>query len=213
MENRNIKRKMGYLGLKVNYKVFLIIRLISSLILFFLVLLLCKYGFILAPICTLIYFFTIEYIIIDRSISLRKAELESDALEFFPIFLLSLKDGRNVKKALQVSTSIVDNKLSTEFKKALNEIEIGKSVEEVLVQMKRYIPSDSINNIVSSIVEVNRVGSNINDSVNLQLDYILQKNRKKIVNRYKSVPLIMAIYSIIFVLIVLFILIFFNIFK
>lgn len=213
MEGRRLENNFKYLGGKVNYKVFECFRLVTSVIIFGLVLIFFKYGFILAPICALIYYFLIYYLIIEKSIKLREAELEVDALEYFPIFLLSLKDGRNVKKAISVSTEIVDNNLSKEFKKVLNDVEIGKSLQEVLSLMQERIPSETIKTIIGFMIEANRVGTNIEDSVNTQLKYISLKRRNKIINRCKSTPLMMAIASIVFVLIIILILILFKVFS
>ncbi len=213
MEDKNLKRKLNYLGTRVNYKVFVYVRLVSSLVIFSLLVLFCNYGYIVAPIVTLIHYILIEYIVIDKGISIRKAELENDSLEFFPLFLLTLNSNKNVKKSLEISTEIVDNSISKEFKKVLDSVDIGKSLSEVLLDMNRIIPSDSINRIIINIMEAKDKGCNINDSVNSELDYLNTKRRNKIINKAKNLPLVMGIYSISLVFIMFFILIIFNIFS
>ena len=198
-----IKDKLNKLGYNINPLVFIYMRLISSLLLFIVLLFLVDYGYVVAPIVTVLYYVFIEVVVLDFSIKVRTKEIEYDALEFMPIFLLSLKSGRNVKKSLVYTTDIVDNTLSNEFKKVLYDEKIGKSLDEALMNLKLRIPSDLVVNMIVSIVEANRLGNNINDSINNQLSYIEDKKKKGILNSYKVVPLKMAIASVIFVFLVI----------
>lgn len=198
-----IKDKLNKLGYNINPLIFIYMRLISSLLLFIVLLFLVDYGYVVAPIVTVLYYVFIEVVVLDFSIKVRVKEIEYDALEFMPIFLLSLKSGRNVKKSLVYTTDIVDNTLSNEFKKVLYDEKIGKSLDEALMNLKSRIPSDLVVNMIVSIVEANRLGNNINDSINNQLSYIEDKKKKGILNSYKVVPLKMAIASVIFVFLVI----------
>ena len=157
------------------------------------------------------YYFGIEYIVLNCTIKLRKSELEYDALEFFPIFLLALNGERNIKKALILSCNAVDNNLSSEFKRVLYDEMIGKSLDESLILLKSRIPSLFITNIIVSIIEANRMGNSISDSVKIQLKYIEDKKNKRILSYYKSIPLKMAIISMFFVFAILCLMILCNI--
>ena len=198
-----IKDKLNKLGYNINPLIFIYMRLVSSLLLFIVLLFLVDYGYVVAPIVTVLYYILIEVVVLDFSIKVRVKEIEYDALEFMPIFLLSLKSGRNVKKSLIYTTDIVDNTLANEFKKVLYDEKIGKSLDEALMNLKLRIPSDLVVNMIVSIVEANRLGNNINDSINNQLSYIEDKKKKGILNSYKVVPLKMAIASVIFVFLVI----------
>lgn len=195
---KRIENKFNLLGYTINPLVFICMRLISSIILFIL-LLFVPYGYIVSPIVTFIYYFAIEYFVLNYSIKLRKSELEYDALEYFPIFLLSLNGERNIRKALVLSCNSVDNSLSNEFKRVLYNEKIGKSLDESLMLLKSRIPSEFITNIIVSIIEANRLGNNINDSVNIQLSYIEERKNHKMMNSYKIVPLKMALLSLLFI--------------
>lgn len=202
-----VMNKINKMGLSINPLVFIYMRLISSLLLFVGLLFLVDYGYIIAPLVTIIYYVFIEVVVLDFSIKVRIKEIEYDALDFMPIFLLSLKSGRNVKKALVYTTDIVDNTLSSEFKKVLYDEKIGKSLDESLMDMKYRIPSDLVANMIISVIEANRLGNNISDSINNQLSYIEGRRNKKIFTSYKVVPFKMAIISILFVFIIMFFLI------
>lgn len=198
-----IRDKINKMGVVINPLVFIYMRLISSLILFFVLLFTIPYGYLISPIVVVCYYVFVEVIIIDLSIKNRAKELEDDAIDFMPIFLLSVKSGRNIKKSLKYSTDIIDNTLSREFKRVLFDEKIGKSFDEALLDLKKRIPSDIVVNMIISIVEANRMGNNVNDSINEQLTYLKDKKCKKILNAHKVIPLKMAIVSVIFVFLVI----------
>lgn len=213
MIDNRVRKKLRYLGIRLDSKVFYIMRLISSIILFLILLFMVDYGYIVAPVCVVIYYILVEYIILDLGIKRRNIELEDDALDFIPIFLIALKNKRNVKSALIVSIELVDNTLSKEFKKALRSSRLGKSLDESLREIKENISSSVITNIIINIMEANRLGNNINDNVNMQLDYIRSKKRIKLLRKYKIIPLKLAILSICFVFLAIVILIMFNFYS
>lgn len=204
---KRLQKKLDLLGYRINAKTVLMFKFISSIILFFLLLIVSKVGYVLAPIITIIYYFLVEYLFIDLAIYKRGIRLEEEALEFFNVFALSLKGGRNVKKAIQISTDIVDSELSLEFRKVLRDLKVGKSLEEALMLLESRIPSDRINNILINIREANRFGNDISDSIEKQLSLINEKNEKNIIKRYKVVPLYLTIISISFTFIMLSVLI------
>lgn len=204
---KRLQKKLDLLGYRINAKTVLMFKFISSIILFFLLLFVSKVGYVLAPIITIIYYFLVEYLFIDLAIYKRGIRLEEEALEFFNVFALSLKGGRNVKKAIQISTDIVDSELSLEFRKVLRDLKVGKSLEEALMLLESRIPSDRINNILINIREANRFGNDISDSIEKQLSLINEKNEKNIIKRYKVVPLYLTIISISFTFIMLSVLI------
>lgn len=207
-----LQKKLNLLGINMKANVFVTFKIISSLVLFIILLFISKVGYLLAPIITVIYYVLVEYIFIDLEIYKRSLRLEYDALEFFPVFLLSLNGGRNIKKAIILSTSIVNNSLSKEFEKVLNDINIGKSLEEALLLLEDRIPSEIINNIILNIREANRFGNSISDSVNRHLELIEEKYQKNVIKNYKYVPLKLTIVSISFVFIMISFLIFITYF-
>lgn len=194
-----VEQKINYLSYNINPFVFIYMRLISSLILFLVLLFCCKYGYIIAPVITIIYYILIEYFVLDKPIKIRSKILENDSLEFFPILLLALKGGRNIRKSLVYTTYVVKNDLSLEFEKVLYDEKIGKSLDEALMRLRTRIPSELVVNMVISIIEANRLGNNINDSINKQLSYVEERKNHKILNSYKIIPLKMALLSLLFV--------------
>ena len=211
-KKNRISRKLQLMGLHLNYKVFGYMRLVSTIILFIGLLFLSPYGYIVAPICALIYYFLLEYIILDWGIKRRKRLLESQANSFFRTFLLLLKSGRGIKNSLILTTSVLDNELSYEFRKELGNIKNGKTLEEGLSSLTLRIPSLIINNIITSVIEASRYGNNVLESILLQLEYIKEIEEKRVLRSYRVVPYKAALLSLMFGFIMIGILILFAIY-
>ena len=198
-----ILNKFKILVLHVKAEVFIYMRLVTCIILFLGLLFLCNYGYVIAPLATIIYYFGIEYFILDLGIIKRIKLLEKDAVGFFPVFLINLKYTKNVKNALDGCCFIADNALTKEFKYALGEVKIGKSLEEALNKMIEKIPSKYVNDIIRTIIVINRTGNDLSGNIKSQLDNIIEKNTREKFNCLKFVSIKMAFVSIIFVFLIL----------
>ena len=58
------------MGIKINVYDMIVSRFISSIIIFILAIYLLKYGYIFAPVITVIYYYIYEYIVLDNKIKL-----------------------------------------------------------------------------------------------------------------------------------------------
>lgn len=205
-----IKGKVAFLGLKMDYKLFIYMRFATSGFLFLFLLLSVDGGYLIAPITTILYYIFSEYVILNLAIKRRSYLLEQDALDFFPIFLLALKSGHNIKNAIKISVELVDNDLSNEFKLVLRSIDAGKSLDESLGLLKKRVPSQSIANIIVSVIEAKRYGNSLNNTIHTQLAYIKERQRKDILIKYKSISFKIALISIAFVFLSIVMLILFH---
>ncbi len=208
---KKIEKKINYANIKIKPMAFIYIRIIMTIAVFLLVLLSNKYGYIFGPIVAIILYFLFEYICLDRKIIERMEKLEKDALEFFPIFNVVFKNGKNVKSAIEKTIEIVDNDLSNEFKLVLEDVNLGKSLDETLLNLNKRIPSIMVNNIITDLTESNRLGNNISDSINLQLDLINEKKKKNYLTDLKTIPFRITLVFSIFVLLLLGLFIIFSV--
>lgn len=196
----NIQRKIDLLGedTKLDAILFLNIRLFSSIVIFLVVLYVFELGYFLAPLFTFSYYYLIYYLLIEVNIKKRCDKLDVEAMYFFEIMTLALESGHNMKNALEIACSNVDNELSYEFKSALDEVNYGKSLNEALDGLKRRIPSDTINNIILNITQANIFGNNITNDMYDQLDYIRDREIQKAKSRISKIPLKVSVISVIF---------------
>ncbi|MEG2457893.1 MAG: type II secretion system F family protein [Bacilli bacterium] len=204
-----LKKKVSLLGIynKLDAITFLNIRFVISMSIFFLCLLIKDFGFIYAPIFTLIFYFGSEYIFIDARIKLRTSKLDYEALFFFEVLTLSLESGRNLKGALDTTVKNIDSELSKEFGSALEEIKYGKTLTEALNNMKKRIPSDTINNVILNITQSNIFGGSIIETLYNQVDYLREKKLQETKAKIAKMPIKVSVISVIFFIPILLLLI------
>lgn len=178
---------------------FLNIRLITSLIIFFITLLIFKTGYILSPIIALIYYYLFEYVFLDTFIQNRIKKLDREALTFFEILTLTLESGRDLEKALEITVLNVNSELSEEFKKTLFEVKFGKSLLEALNDTKKRIPSETINNIILNITQTNIFGNRIIDTMYSQIEFLRDKQVLSIREQINKLPNKISIISVLFI--------------
>lgn len=178
---------------------FLNIRLITSLVLFFITLLIFKTGYILSPIIALTYYYLFEYVFLDYLIQKRTRKLDREALTFFEILTLTLESGRDLEKALEITVLNVNSELSQEFKKTLFEVKFGKSLLEALEDTKKRIPSETINNIILNITQTNIFGNSIIDTMYSQIDFLREKQVLGVREQINKIPNKISIISVLFI--------------
>lgn len=195
-----IERKMKLLGTDNNLDTmeFLNVRLITSILLFFVVLYVFKLGYILAPVIVILYYVLLEKIVLDDRIRLRNKKLEQEAIHFFEVLTLSLETGRNLEESLTVTIKSIDSELSNEFKNAIREVKYGKSLTEALQDMQVNIPSENINNIILSLTQANLFGNSIIETLYEQVEYIREKRKLAIKAEISKVPIKISVISVLF---------------
>lgn len=192
--------KVKLLGIKSNVDPYnlLICRLITSVILFCICLYSFDYGYIIAPVATILYYNIFNDLFIDSRIRKRNIVLEKEAMHFFEVLTLSLETGRNLTEAIDVTTSNVDGILSLEFKEAIREVSFGKSLSEALYDMQERIPSDTINNVILSLTQSNLYGNSIIENLYVQIDYLREKRKMEVKGKIAKVPVLISVISVLF---------------
>lgn len=196
-----IDEKITLLGDRAKFSAteFLNFRIIVTVLSFVLALVNTNPGYIYAPIVALVVYYGVYYLLITKPIKNRIQELDREALQFFEILTLTLESGRNLESSLEVTVFNVDSELSNEFKKALMEIKFGRSLMEALENMKKRIPSETINNIILNITQTNMFGNRILDTMYNQIDFLRDKQILEIKGQINKIPNKISIISVIFI--------------
>jgi len=197
---RKMEAKIKLLGINCKYDTMNLLnaRVLTSILLFVTILIISKQGYILAPIVTILFYITFEKIILDGPIKARIKRLENEATFFFEVLSLTLESGRNLKTALEMTSNNINNELSSEFKKTLSEIKLGKSFTESLNSMKERIPSDAINNIILNLTQSSILGNSITESLNNQLDFLREKKLLEAKAEITKLPTKISVISVVF---------------
>ena len=195
-----IDKKIKLLGSNNNIDAieFINLRILFSILFFLIVLFISKLGYIIAPIFTIIFYYLFGYIGLDVKINERRRKLEGEAIHFFEVLSLSLETDRNLEEAILVTISNVYGELSIEFENAMKEIQFGKSLSEALNDMEKYIPSDTINNMILSLTQASRYGSSIVNNLYDQIEYMRDKRRMEVKAAISKVPIKISIISVLF---------------
>lgn len=195
-----MEEKIKLLGIDCTYQAINLLnqRFIFSVLLFFGSLFFFKSGYILSPMITMLFYFGYEYFLLDLPMKQRGKKLEEEAIFFFEVLALTLESGRNLNVALQITSDNIDSELSKEFKKSLSEIHLGKSFTESMNDMKKRIPSDTINNAILNITQSNIFGNSILESLNNQLDFLREKRILEVKEAITKLPTKISVISVIF---------------
>ena len=195
-----VEAKSRLMGVRYSYNpiVILNLRVFIAIILFVILILTSHMGYLLAPVVAILFYYLSEKLLLDYPIKRRAKRLEKEALFFFEVLLLTLESGRNLGHALKLTAENVDSEISLEFKQTLSEVRLGKSLNEALNDMKKRIPSDTINNAMLNMVESNIFGSSILTRLNNQIDYLREKQMLDVKSEINKLPTKVSILSVIF---------------
>lgn len=196
---KKLQEKIDMLGdFKYDAVNVLNVRNATTILLFIFILYINKYGYIIGPFISVAYYILFEYIFIDIPLKKRAKNLEHQALYFFEILTLTLESGRNLEKSLAVTVANVDSELSNEFKKTLDEMKYGKTLIEALENMKKRMPSVTINNIILNMTQTSIFGNSIIDTLYNQVEFLRDKQSLDIKAEINKIPNKISIVSVIF---------------
>lgn len=198
---KNIQTKIVMLGnnAKFDATTFMNLRVITSLLIFMILIYSGNLSYIYAPFIVAAYYALFEYFLLDRPLKQREKKLDHEALNFFEILTLTLESGRDLESAIEITCFNTKSELSDEFKKTLFEMKFGKSLMEALEDMKNRIPSETINNIILNIVQTNLFGNSILDTMYNQIEFLRDKQILEIKEKINKIPNKVSIISVIFI--------------
>ena len=198
IEKQRKKVKLLGIGDRTNVYDLILVRLLTTILLFILCFVTFNYGYIIAPVAAFVYYFLFTLLTIDDKLKKRTIKLEGEAMHFFEVLTLSLETGRNLVEAIDVTTANVSGALSQEFKETVREVSFGKSLNEALSDMQYRIPSDTINNIILSLTESNLYGNSIIKNLYNQIDFLREKRKMEVKGRISKVPILISVISVFF---------------
>ncbi len=198
---KKLKRKENMLGLDASYDIysFLNKRLIACIIIFLISLIILPYGYIFAPLITILYYYLVEYICFDIPIQKRSKVINRESLYFFETVLIALENGTSLKKSLEKACLANPGELANEFNKALTEVNLGKDLNKSLKDMQKRIPNNMVQYIILNIINTNKFGNNITESVANQLKNIKDQDFLEDQKHLNKIPIYVKLVSFLFV--------------
>lgn len=197
----HVQRRINMLGnSKIDAYTFLNRRLITTICFALIIIIFTDLGYIFIPFLTVIFYYLFYYLYITKPIKDRIVRLDSQAVYFFEVLTLTLESGRNLENSIELTCANIDSEISEEFKKALFEVKIGKSLIEALEDLKKRIPSETINNIILNIMQTSVFGNSIVDTMNNQVEFLRDKQVLEIKARINKIPNKVSIVSVLFII-------------
>lgn len=193
-----IQKKIISLGskTKIQLSFFLLIKLILLIMIACLSLAFAKWTYFVTPIIVIAFFYFYDYLFLDRAIKKRIKILEHDAIFFFQVLALTLQSETNLKMCLKIVSEAIDSELAYEFRMMLKEVDLGKSMIEALENLKDRIPSKDVNNVILNLLESSIYGNSVIDSLNNQIDYLMDKRILEIKASINKMPVKISIVSV-----------------
>lgn len=192
------KIKLFGVSKKFDTEYFMNFRFYTSMLVFVIVFLFASSGALLAPIVTVLWYYFVNYIMIEKPLKKREAKLNNEAYYYFEVLTLALESGRNLENAIKMACKYIDSEISDEFKETLKQVNFGKSLTEALSLMSYRIPSLTINNIILNMEQSNLFGNSIIETMYNQLDFLKDKQIMDIKAQINKIPNKISIFSVIF---------------
>ncbi len=188
-----IQQKISYTGSDLSPRVFSAIRIITTLLLFIILLTMNKYSYIVAPTLSIIYYLLFEYLLLDIYIKEKTALLEEAAIEYFDILLIEYQNNNNLKKSIINTNKLLENnQIKPYFEKVIKNINTGKTIEESLKNITLIIPSYYINNLIYNLITINDI-----DDIKKHIELLRYKDTNRKISQLKILPLKIIIVCII----------------
>ena len=197
---KKVDAKINLFGVakKFDTEYFMNFRFYTSILVFVIVFLLVDSGALLAPILTVLWYFLVNYLMIDKPLKKRERKLNAEAYYYFEVLTLALESGRNLENAIKMACKYINSEISDEFKETLKQVNFGKSLTEALSMMSYRIPSITINNIILNMEQSNLFGNSIIETMYNQLDFLKDKQVMDIKEQINKIPNKISIFSVLF---------------
>lgn len=197
---KKVDAKINLFGVskKFDTEYFMNFRFYTSILVFVIVFLLVDSGALLAPILAVLWYFLVNYLMIDKPLKKRERKLNAEAYYYFEVLTLALESGRNLENAIKMACKYINSEISDEFKETLKQVNFGKSLTEALSMMSYRIPSITINNIILNMEQSNLFGNSIIETMYNQLDFLKDKQVMDIKEQINKIPNKISIFSVLF---------------
>ena len=98
-----LETKIKMSGKNMNAMNFQNLRVVTTIIMFFLALYGTNLGYVFGPLAAIIWYFLYDYLFLEISVKKRGEKLNREALDFFEILTLTLESGRNLENSLEIA--------------------------------------------------------------------------------------------------------------
>ena len=175
---------------------FLFFRIFNSILVFVASFILLYRHTSISLLITILFNYLCIYFKYDIKIKEKEKALESDANLFFEVLLITLKSGKNLPQALELTVNNVDNDLSNLFETVIDETKYGKTLHEALISFNNKISSDEIKNIITDLTESYVSGRDMIDYLSKDIELLNDKRIYSIKTYINTLPIKISVISV-----------------
>ncbi len=187
---------LGYQDVDTVVFSFLNTRLLLSILLFIFFSIVTDWNYIVALLITFFFAFVFTYYVFNYRLSKRARKLEKEAIAFFEVFTLSLESGKNLIQSFKLTTEHIHSGLSSEIANSVREVEYGKSFHDAFTDLRKRLPSDTVQNVILNLVEAYRSGGDIISTLRKQIDFIQNKRVMDLKTQINQIPIKISVVSV-----------------
>ena len=189
---------------KITTTKFLMSRLFIELVLFITLLLIPKYGLIIAIVSCLLFHFLYEVLLLDSGISHKDKNIYEDTILFFEMVKLSLLSTNDIRSSFEIVANKNNSLFAREFKKSLEKNKYNNDLRLVLMDMQKKNFNDDIIFSLIDLAETN----DYHKTIDVILKKLQEKDNIKTRQKYIKLPFNLSILSILIILIFILVVIF-----
>ncbi len=191
------KQKDIYLGNNEDVFVkFLFFKIFTSILVFVTCFILLNRHISISLLVTILFNYICTYFKYDIKLKQKEKLLEKDANLFFEVLLITLKSGKNLNGALELTVKNVNNALSNEFKSVIKETKYGKTLHEALISFKDKISSYEIKDIITDLTESYISGRDMIPSLEKDIALLNNKRLYSIKEYINKLPIKISVISV-----------------
>ncbi|MEW6606590.1 MAG: type II secretion system F family protein [bacterium] len=185
---------------------FIVIQFLISLVLLFVILILCLFINLNPPILILVFAltgfgfgFVGPKFWLSKQVTIRKRQISRSLPGTLDLLQVSMEAGLGFDLALSKVVEKVKGPLAFEFKKALEEIIVGKSRKEALKDISRRTQVEDLQLFINNIIQAEQLGVGIARVIQVQSDQIRVLQRQRAEEQAMKVPIKMLFPLIFFI--------------
>jgi len=127
--------------------------------------------------------FGLTYLLPNLWLKMRQEQLSRQLSQEVPYFLdllvLTLKSGLNIEPALRHTAENKKGLLAKVIKEKLEELSLGKSLEDVFDELKKELPNEEFKQFINSLLRAQKLGVSLAQTLDIQSRLIRTKRRQR----------------------------------
>lgn len=131
----------------------------------------------------LLFLFGLTYMLPNLWLKMRQnrisRELSQEVPYFLDLLVLTLKSGLNIEPALRYTAQNKKGVLARLIEAKLEELALGKSLEDVFDDLKKNLPNEEFKQFINSLLRAQKLGVSLAQTLDIQSRLIRTKRRQR----------------------------------